>query len=671
MPDGRIGTSAAGQEWERALALLLGAQGRDTDGLSASPGRLEDCLRGQGLAARHVRLEAGELPDEDGMAGALVELEGERWMALLPGPSGPEWLAPGGVGPVPDGLAVTGRAIVLRPRVDAIREILPFLRRHKARLTDIAVASLIVNLFVLVFPLFGSFVYDKVLGNGITETLWALAIGAVLIMALDYAIRALRALLMERFAVTSEADIDHALFQALAAGNVARIPSVGVVLDKYKQVLSSRDFLASGYMLSAMDIPFVLIFLVLISLISGPLVLVPLVVGGATLGLHLLLHIPARDYERQARRAGEQRFSLLADTLGAREVIVGGRLKDELARRWRRAANRAGTASGRARYWHSMAGSLSFAASNLAYVATIVCGAYMVESRSLTAGGLLATTMLTSRVMAAIASVVTLLTRYREFRHAMNEMDALLPAPPAAEPPRRRGAQAGRLRLIGVGCSLRPEAPPTLAEIGLRIEPGEIVGLAGHPGAGKTTLLRVMAGMLRPDEGQVLVDNLPVGELAPDDVSETIGYKPQDPCLLEGTIEDNVRAGNLAASAEELTQALNLSGLAHFIDRGELNLATRVGPRGASLSGGQRQMVALARALLGAPPILLLDEPNTGLDAPLEKALAGHLERLRPGRCIVLSSHSRTLLSACTRIVIIDQGRIITDGPRDRVLGGA
>lgn len=655
--------------FSQALQSLLTALGRSAEEVAASPGRLEEALRGQGLMAKHVRVEAGQLPEGD-MAGALLEVEDDVWLPLVATPLGLERVAGDGpAGVVAEGIPHLGRAIMLLPRVEVLREILPFLRRHKGRLLEILAGGLIVNLLALLFPLFSSFVYDKVLGNGVTETLWALAIGLVLSIALDYAVRGARALLMERFAVTAEADIDHALFRSLLAGNVTRMPSVGLVLDKYKQILSSRDFLSTAYMLSALDVPFLLLFLVAVGVIAGPLVLVPLVVGGLTIGLHVLFAIPVHDYERQARRAGEQRFALLADTLTAREVIVGGRLRDELARRWRQASTRAGTASGRARYWHSMAASLSMAAGNVAYVATLVCGALMIEERALTSGGLLAATMLTGRAMNTLTSVVLLATRYREFRQSMAEMDALLPAPPQADPPRARGALPPRLRLTGVGCRLRPEAPPTLAGVSLKIEPGEIVGLAGHPGAGKTTLLRMIAGVLSPAEGQVLIDNLPVNQLAPEDISATIGYKPQEPCLFEGSVEDNVRGGNLNATRQDMDHALTVSGLAHYLDRGELTLTTAVGPRGGNLSGGQRQMIALARALLGAPPLLLLDEPNTGLDAPLEKQLAEHLARLADGRAILISSHSRMLLSVCTRIIVIDQGRIITDGPRERVLG--
>lgn len=649
-----------------ALDALLTTLGRATDGADGT----EASLRGQGLVARHLRVEAGRLPDGD-FSGLLLEVEDNVWLPLLPTPLGLARIGVGGepAGIVPEDIAHVGRAVALVPRVEMLSQFLPFLRRHKGRLAEILAGGLIVNLLALLFPLFSSFVYDKVLSNGVTETLWALAIGLLLAIGLDYAVRATRALLMERFAVTAEADIDHALFRSLLAGNVAKLPSVGLVLDKYKQILGSRDFLSSAYMMSALDIPFLLLFLLAVALIAGPLVLVPIVVGALTIGLHVLYTIPVHDYERQARKAGEQRFALLADTLTAREVIVGGRLRDELSRRWRRVSIRAGEASGRARYWHTLASALSAGAANVAYVGTIVCGALMVEERMLTSGGLLAASMLTGRAMSALTSVVLLTTRYREFRQAMAEMDGLLPPPVQDETPPERGALPGRLRLMGLGCRLRAEAPPTLTNISFKVDPGEIVGLVGHPGAGKTTLLRIIAGVLQPSEGQVLIDNLPVAALAAADISATIGFKPQEPCLFEGTIEDNVRGGNQDAGRDALERALAASGLAHFMERGELTLATQVGPRGSCLSGGQRQMVALARALLGEPPVLLLDEPNTGLDAPLEKQLADHLATLRDGRAIVVSSHSRTLLSMCTRIIVIDGGRIITDGPRERVLG--
>jgi ABC-type bacteriocin/lantibiotic exporter with double-glycine peptidase domain len=540
--------------FNRALDGLLNALGRSAQAVAETPSQINDSLVGQGLVHRVLRLDGGQLPVGD-MAGLLLQTGDQSWLALVPGDAG--WVGLDGT-PAPADHA--GRAIALQPRVESLREILPFLRRHKGRLLEIMAGGLIVNLLALLFPLFSSFVYDKVLGNGITETLWALALGLGLAIILDFAVRAVRALLMERFAVASEADIDHALFQSLLSGSVTRLPSVGLVLDKYKQILASRDFLSTAYMLSALDIPFLLLFLLVIAMIAGPLVLVPLVIGVLVIGAHMLFAIPVHDYEGQARRAGEQRFALLADTLTAREAIVGARMRDELARRWRRASVRAGEASGRARYWHGLAQSLSLSAGSLAYVAVLVVGAHMIESRTLTL-------------------VVLLLTRYREFRQSLAELDRLVPPPPTAEPPRRHGPSRGHLHLVGVGCRLRADGPAALSEVSLKAAPGEIIGLAGHPGAGKTTLLRVLAGIISPDQGGALLDNRPIDRMDACDVSASIGYKPQDPCLFEGSVEDNLRAGNLRAGDRQMATALTVSGLALAMERGELNLSTPVGPR--------------------------------------------------------------------------------------------
>lgn len=641
------------------------ALGRHVDNAAASPGDLDRALAGQGLRVRRRVIAADSAVPPWDMAGLLLRLDDHDWLALRPGLHGPETLDGR---PAPEHHA--GECLVLEESVESLRTVLPFLVRHRGRLADILLASLAVNLLALLFPLFSSFVYDKVLGNGVTETLWALAIGLVLAIGLDNALRALRALLIERFAVSSEADIDDSVFQSLLAGNLARLPSVGLVLDKYKQILSGRDFLSSAYLLSALDVPFLALFLVVMAVVAGPLVLVPLVIGGLVIGGHLLFAIPVREYERLSRQQGERRFALLADTLTAREAILGGRARDEMTRRWRQASVRAGEASGRARYWHAVAQALSYSGANLAYVTVIVAGAHMVEARALSSGGLLAATMLGGRAMAALTSVVLLLTRYREFRQSLRELDALLPpAPVRAEAP-ARGVPAPSLRLVGVTCRLRDGAPPALDGLSLAAEAGEIIGLAGHPGAGKTTLLRVAAGLLAPDLGVATLNGVPIGEWSGRDVSAAIGYKPQEASLFEGSVEDNVLLGRADCPPAQVAAALTMSGLAAAVDRGELTLSTAVGPRGANLSGGQRQMVALARALLGAPPLLLLDEPSTGLDAPLEKALAEHLKALSQGRLIVVSSHSRTLLSACTRIVVIDGGRVITDGSREKVMGG-
>jgi ABC-type bacteriocin/lantibiotic exporter with double-glycine peptidase domain len=291
----------------------------------------------------------------------------------------------------------------------------------------------------------------------------------------------------------------------------------------------------------------------------------------------------------------------------------------------------------------------------------------MVEGHQLTSGGLLAASMLTSRTMGVFSSFITLLLRYREFRTALGELNQLVPLT-AQTATKSHGSLQGNIRFDKVTCRLRVTDTPVLQAININIKAGEIVGIAGTPGAGKTTLMRLLAGVLIPDEGRILIDNIPIDQLSPEDISNNMGFKPQDFCLLDGTVEDNVRAGRTPLTSEMRRDVLVMSGLARVFDEGALHWATDVGVRGSKLSGGQRQLVSLARAMLTRPPLLLLDEPTNGLDAPLEAQLAAQIASMRGHSTVIISSHSRHILSICDRIIVIGQSKILADGPRDQIL---
>jgi ATP-binding cassette subfamily B protein/ATP-binding cassette subfamily C protein LapB len=662
--------SLVGLTWQQSLSVLLKALGKDGVLASDQPAEIAHSLMGQGLQARKFLIYPPNLPEGDFQA-ALLSLPDGFWLPLLQNETGLAALDPdGNAHPLVEWPGHLGLAYVLEARIDPLDEVMPFLRRHKGRLLEIMGAGFIVNFLSLLFPLFGSFVYDKVLGNGLVETLWSLAIGLLLVMMLDFSLRALRYQLFERFAEHSETDIDLALFENVLNGHVARLPSVGLVLDKYKQILGSRDFLASGYLMAVLDLPFLLFFLLAIVFVSGPLVFVPMAVGLFLLASHWLMSIPARDYEAQARRAGQARFALLADVLTAHESIVGSGFRNDLKRRWRKLSVLASQVSGKARYWHGLTGGSTQFFFNLSYISILVAGSYLVEDHVLTSGGLLAASMLSSRAVGTLTSLIHLFIRYREFRLATKELDALFKGQVMRTALPSRQHVAGHIQLTGVSCRLRQNGRPTLDNIDLSIRPGEAVALVGHPGAGKTTLLRLLAGIMSPDEGQVMVDHVPITQLNHDDLGRLIGYKPQEPALFEGSLEDAILGGRRDLPPEAFQQALRISGLDEFLERGELTLATPIGPRGSFLSGGQRQMVALARAVLGLPQLLLLDEPTTGLDGPMERRLADALQALKGRHTMIISTHSRLLLQMCDRVIALDQGRIGADGPRDRIIVG-
>lgn len=669
--------NSLGLPLDQALAAVLAGMGRPPallDGNLAEAGSfLYGILDPLGMAAVPLKLPGGgDLPRLETPA-ALLQLEGGLWLPLIRRPADADAelaLNDGGLSAVPRPLpAFTGLAFAVKelPEAELDVEISSFLKRNWRYMTPIVAGGMISNVLNLVIPLFGSFVYDKVLGNGVSDTLWAMVLGVLLGVGMDFCTRGLRIQLVERMAVTSEGDIDRALFRGLLL-RAGTLPPVGVVLDKYKQMLSSRDFVTSSYLLAAADLPFLLLYLFCIMIVAGWMVLVPIFWGLLTMLLNAAFTAPARQYDRQARRAGEQRVSILADLLGAREAVVTSRWGEELGRRWRRVSDSAATMAGRTRFWNSMVGAVASWSGNLSYASVMVVGAYMVEDHLLTSGGMMASSMLTSRCLMIVSSVAMLSTRFREFRRAIKELDALIPSGGDVQGMVRPADPTGEIHLQGVGWKPKADSRPILQGVDLTIRPGEIIGIAGLPGAGKTTLMRLICGVERPSEGKVLLDMIPVEQWSQQQRARAIGYKTQEAVLFEGTLEANVRAGNNSASLDDLRRSLEMAGLRPPFERGELSLGTEVGPRGAFLSGGQRQMTILARAFLGDPPILLLDEPSTGFNSQSEQALAQQIAALAGKRTVLLSSHSRPLLSVCTRILVLQGGRIAADGPREKIL---
>lgn len=630
---------------------------------------IERSLLGTGLAVRALRKAGTALGV--GVDSALLCTEEGHWLAVIR-EEGQAFLLGADGRPqrvlTEADLQPVRRGWVLQKHVFSKKAIYAFYRNNHKAVLQLLTCGFIINVFALSLPLFSSFVYDKVLGNGIKETLWALAIGLLLIAIIDFSVKSVRAHIAERFAIRSETDIDRGVFEGLLNANAQTLPTVGRFLDRYKRLLSNRDFLSSTYLLSLVDLPFLLLFLLCIAYAAGPLVFVPLVYGGLMLLGSVGTMVPSFDYERKSRHADEQRFRILTDLLSSHEVVVTSFMRYEFAAKWRESCANVSSHLSLSRYWKTMGLTFSSSLAFLSYVTVIIGGVYMVDALTLTSGGLLAASMLSSRAMSSFSSIIMLVTRYKDFRSALTEMDKILPKSDTNQRTQVTTQLKGQISFDHVTCCLGESKSPVLSSINLRIDHGEMVGIAGVPGAGKTTLLRLIAGIVQPESGSVLIDHYPVAQLSPDVIAQTIGYKPQDFCLVEGTIEDNIRAGGQPLTTQQRDYILKASGLGWVFQQGGLNWSTQVGSRGTYLSGGQRQLVSLARALMYNRPVLLLDEPTNGLDVQLEKHLAKQLAACKGHATIIVSTHSRQLLSVCDRIIAVGESRILADGPREKIL---
>lgn len=675
-------------DWPEALRRAgLGMRLADTS-LPLDEIEVTGDLRERGVALAAMLQPAGwrvrvigDLTDGLLMPGAvLLAGIGEAWCVLrVPADGGvPQVIDADGEAaavPLSTVLALAGGDALMivpqRPDSDAATPAyMPALRTWWGRYAELFIAGLGINLLALVLPFFSMLVYDKVVGNGITETLWALAIGVFLAAVLDFVLRVGRAWYIEQQAYGSDRTLDRSILERLQASREATPPPVGQVLNKYKELVAAREFVTSTYVLNVADLPFLVFFLFALWLIGGPVALVFFACAAAMVIGHAVFSIPAQDYGDLSKQSVAQKVALLVEILAAGELLKTSRLRVPTGRRWRALTDATALASARGRFWSSV----SMASTNfwvlLCSMGTLVAGVYRIELQEMTTGGLVACSMLAGRGMSMAASVALLFSRFKNFRRASKELDELVAEPPASDnvssaPPRKI---EGRLVTHELAYRFAEEAPFVLRDTSISIMPGEKIALLGRPGSGKTTLLRCLAGVVPPSSGSVLLDGVNIRAHHPVSRARWLSYKPQEPMIFEGSLEDNVRAGADDVPASAVLEALEIAGLGDAIRCGELSLDMPLQTRGSNLSGGQRQGVALARSLLGNPSLLLLDEPTAGLDQMGERMVAERLKSFAQDRTLIVATHSPALVAIVDRLIVVDHGRIVADGPRERIL---
>ena len=559
----------------------------------------------------------------------------------------------------------TGTPATRQPRF------LPFLREYRARLAELVLTGLLINAVGLLLPLFTMLVYDKVVGNHVNETLWALALGLALFVALELGMRAMRTHTVESVACRVDAAMERRLLDRLFAPG-GPMPPVGLMLARYRDFQSARDFVSSNWLVALADAPFVAVFLAAIYLVGGPIVLVPLFAGLLLIGVHALLHLPANRYAELATQAQARKMTVLSEILGAGELVRATPLRYLLGRRFAQQADDTALALARGRFWTHLGHHVSAVVATLGAIGVLVMGVYRIEARELSIGGLIACSMLAGRTVMMLSGLSLIVSRWRELRRAMQSLDGLfqdeVKRPPIDPGSAQWVSRTNSLQLRGVGFAHEPSRP-LLDKLDLDIPPGQFVVLLGRPGAGKTTLLKLLGGLLRPVAGEVLLDGHALADWPASARAREVSVKPQDPALFEGTLAENIVAGaDAMVTPETFGQALAVSGLDQWIARGELSLSQRLLPGGANLSGGQRQLVALARTLAQASPVVLLDEPTVGLDQATETGIVTRLRSWCEGRTVVVATHSAAMVAAADRLIVLEGGRIAADGPPSRVL---
>lgn len=564
------------------------------------------------------------------------------------------------------------------------------------RLGRLALSSLLINAGILVPSLFGMLVYDKVAHNGIFETLWALVAGVLLYLGMEMTLRSIRMRDTERVAAILDESIDDHLFSSLLRASSRSGGQPGMAarfLTLYRDLAAARDFFSSQYLLAMADLPFLIVVLLAIGMIAWPLLMVVLVWLTVYLVAGHILKLKSQNHLRQSNELQATKLALLSDTLSSLDTLrtshAGERMRQRFAQLSREHARVASTL----RMSTLVQSHWQMAIYLLSYVSLMVTGAYLIFGQFITVGALMAVSMLNGRTLGTIGQVLMALGRWKELQQSMKQLEPFMqpvaeqsrPPSPGAHPSfqdgmstepmnpihRPRGTVRGHLAFENLSHRFA-SGQMALRDLSLQIRPGERIGLLGRPGSGKSTLLRILSGAILPSEGSVRVDHISLHGLDPGDRVRWLSFKPQESPLIAGTLESNILM-NLQdqAGAQERLQALDhalyVSTLDQDLASGTLHLDQMVEEYGANLSGGQRQKVALARALAIRPQLLLLDEPTAGLDTETEQAMIARLGALQD-ITLIMVTHSAVALGITDRLVVLEQGRLLADGPTRQLL---
>jgi ATP-binding cassette subfamily C protein LapB len=537
---------------------------------------------------------------------------------------------------------------------------------------DVFLASFLINVFGLASPFFVLNVYDRVIPNAAFETLWVLAIGISVIYVFAVIMRGLRGFFVDEAGKRANLKISAALFQkVLGLRMEARPQSIGSFSKNLQEFESIREFITSFSITALIDMPFVLLALFVIWYLGGSIALVQIISIILLLAYAFFIQVPLQKAVEQSFQASSQKNAILIEGLSGLETIKMLGAESQIQRAWEEAVSYIAKWSARSRFLSSSVNHFSFFVQSMSVVGVVIVGVYMISDGSLTQGGLIALVILSRQAVAPMSQVVSLATRYHRARAALKTLNQIMELPverPEGKTFLHRSQLEGAIELKNLTFAYPNQTVKILNNISLKIKPAEKVGIIGPIGSGKTTLGKLVLGLYQPISGMVSMDGTDIRQIDPADLRHGIGYVSQDITLFRGTIRDNITMGTHDIDDNAVLRASELTGVIEFVKKHSMGFDMEVGELGRGLSGGQRQCVALARAMILEPPVLVLDEPTSNMDNRTEVLLRDNLSKIIGNKTVILISHRASLLEMVDRLIVIDNGTIVADGPKTSVL---
>jgi len=555
------------------------------------------------------------------------------------------------------------------------------LASRKSVFVQAGLASCLCNLFALATSFYSLQVYDRVIPTRGVQTLIVLTVGVFLLVAFDLIIKTARSLIMETFVKGADREISHRIFRRLLRIRMDQFPaSVGTLSSQIRSYETIRAFASSATLYVAIDAPFGILFLLVIMAIAGPIVaLVALVFFVLSLAIGLIFRRRIEQHTKKSAAYTNMKLGLLVDAVGGAESIKTTGASWQMLNRWDHLNRLAVEDEAKTRHYSELSSYLAGFMQQISYVLLVGTGAYLTTTTTdLTTGGIIACSILSGRVLAPIGMLPGLIVQWGHAKIALENLERVFVLERdnhAITRPINPDAIKGQYRVAGLRFAYR-DRDESVAIEKLQIEPGEKVGILGMVGAGKSTLLKLLAGLYKPQQGQVLLDGLDMQHISRLVLSERLGYLPQNIHLFAGTVRDNLLLGCTGVTEAEVLAACEATGLMELIAGNPKGLDLAIAEGGAGVSGGQKQLIALTRLLLSRPDVWLLDEPTASMDESHEQRVLAALKRaVTPEQTLVLVTHKPVLLGLVERLIILTPAGIAMDGPRDAVIarlrGGA
>ncbi len=546
------------------------------------------------------------------------------------------------------------------------------LKRRPWTLAQLALAGFVSNSLLVLLPIFTMAVYDRVIPHLAFDTLWALSIGMGLALAADLALRHVKLRLIDSLA----ADISHVaqirFFRHLVFGNMVELPRTSAaVTPAIRDLEGYCQLIPQSFISLAIDLPFVVVTTILLASIAGSVAIIPIagtvIIGLIFLVAHYAGHSHLQPYLGQMRAQS----NMVTETIEGIETVKTSTAETQILNRWERLADSSAFASHAARLANGMAQHWASTISQLMTIGALILGVYEISMNMITVGALSAATMLIGRLIGPIMQMAVQIQRLVQARKTLEPIRMVFNS--GLE---RAGdgdialsvAIEGQFDFVDVSHKYNGSQLPSLSNITLSIRPGERVGIIGRIGCGKSTLLRLMVRLLEPSGGAIRLDGRDLRQASPRELRRRFSFVSQESTLFDDTLTANLLLGHEKPDPKIIEEAVTISGVSGFAGRSPEGYGMRVGPRGERLSGGERQAVGLARALIGNPTMLILDEPTAAMDNTTERNVINGLTKWLGNRTLIVATHRAAMLDLVDRVILMHEGKIVADGPKEQVL---